>query len=330
MEISKIEVESRVTAVTVYQGRAMISRKATVTLKEGKHIVVFQALPADLDQDSIQVRGIGEAVLGECSFETEFFTEDVDARKRPLLNRQQQLMDDLDETALLIEESEKEKVFLEKIVKYVTTPAGHNTGPTVGPVAVSSSGESGGDKDLNGPAVPGQLDPSSWEGMLKLYHDKNAALDTLKLQSERQAREFVKELEKVNSELETLGSGIERSRNIIKVSLSKETAGDVTLELSYMLGGPSWRPVYNIRAAHDSDNLSLEYDALVNQKTGEDWEGVELKLSTARVNVAGTLPELHPWRLQFYRPAPIMRSDRSKRMADEEAMFGEMDERIRR
>lgn len=59
-----IEIESAVRSVTVYRGRAMITREAAASLGSGDHILVFPGLPADLDRDSLQVKGIGDAVLG--------------------------------------------------------------------------------------------------------------------------------------------------------------------------------------------------------------------------------------------------------------------------
>ena len=89
MEISELEVESKVSAVTVYQGRAMITRHVIVSLEEGNQVLIFTDLPEDLDRDSIQVKGTGEATLGECSYETEYFIEDVNSKKQFLLDKQQ-------------------------------------------------------------------------------------------------------------------------------------------------------------------------------------------------------------------------------------------------
>jgi len=96
------------------------------------------------------------------------------------------------------------------------------------------------------------------------------------------------------------------------------------IELSYMVSGPSWRPVYSIRASHESGNLNLEYDAQVQQGTGEDWVDVELKLSTARVNVSGTLPVLDSWRLHSYRPVPSTRMAKKRSRSGEDGLYGEM------
>ncbi|GAC1484859.1 MAG: hypothetical protein NVS2B12_39730 [Ktedonobacteraceae bacterium] len=48
------------------------------------------------------------------------------------------------------------------------------------------------------------------------------------------------------------------------------------------------------------------YLALVQQATGENWENVNLALSTARPSLSAVLPELKPWYLNVYAPPPPM------------------------
>ena len=73
--------------------------------------------------------------------------------------------------------------------------------------------------------------------------------------------------------------------------------------------------MYNLRFSSESDRLLFEYDAMVSQATGENWDNIDLKLSTARTSTSGTLPELDPWRINFLRPpAPAsLRSNMPKR-----------------
>ena len=281
------EVDSVVRYVTVYQGRAMITRQAEASLKAGDHMLAFADLPSDLDRDSLQVKGAGEAVLGECTFETEYFEEDVDGKRSPLLEERRRLSDGMDELNLQVARFAGEKAFLDRISALLTTPA------TGGPPPGS-----------NVPGPQSALDVSLWSGMTEFYRTKHAELDDLRLKAERRLREITEKIEVLDARLEDLGRSGQRSREVVKIGIRKKTAGKLTLYLSYLVPGPSWRPVYNLRATGDSDMLDLEYDAYVSQATGEDWSGTELKLSTARVNMSGLMPELYPWRLAIHRPRP--------------------------
>lgn len=301
MEKMRIEVESKISAVTVYQGWAMISRTASAELAAGKHTLVFTDLPASLDRDNIQVKGTGEATLGECIFETEYFVEDVNEKKRALQKKAQDLEDKRTEINLGIDACDSEKALIDKIANFVTTPAGATPAEGIGPAAAAGAA----------------LDVGGWEKMISFYHDQHGEIRNHLLASQKALREVERDLENVSAQLESLGDGVERSRNIIKVSLAKERAGQITLDLSYVITGPTWRPLYSLRASSDSDAISVEYDALVNQATGEAWQDVALKLSTARVNVSGVMPVLHPWRLAFYPPAPVRSAPKAKRRESE-------------
>ncbi|MFP4017280.1 MAG: DUF4139 domain-containing protein, partial [Halanaerobiales bacterium] len=78
--------------------------------------------------------------------------------------------------------------------------------------------------------------------------------------------------------------------------------GELVLDLSYMVYGPTWYPVYDIRVYSKLKNLKLEYNAMIKQATGEDWENTNISLSTARPAIGGQQPELSPWRIDIYHP----------------------------
>ncbi|MFJ6435309.1 mucoidy inhibitor MuiA family protein [Streptomyces sp. NPDC091416] len=81
----------------------------------------------------------------------------------------------------------------------------------------------------------------------------------------------------------------------IELTVRTAAAGPVGLRLSHLTPCALWRPAY--RAVLDGDELTLETDAMVWQRTGEDWSGVRLTLSTARSALAGDPPRLDEDRL---------------------------------
>ncbi|MEU4269728.1 DUF4139 domain-containing protein [Streptomyces sp. NPDC026092] len=81
----------------------------------------------------------------------------------------------------------------------------------------------------------------------------------------------------------------------VELTLETEAAGPVALSLSHLTPCALWRPAY--RAVLDGDALTLETDAIVWQRTGEDWSDVRLTLSTARSALATDPPRLREDRL---------------------------------
>ncbi|MGX1316431.1 uncharacterized protein (TIGR02231 family) [Streptomyces calvus] len=93
----------------------------------------------------------------------------------------------------------------------------------------------------------------------------------------------------------------------IELTVHAEAAGRAVLRLSHLTPCALWRPAY--RAVLDGDSLTLDTDAIVWQRTGEDWTDVRLTLSTARSARATEPPRLAEDRLTLEdRPAADRRT----------------------
>jgi len=88
--------------------------------------------------------------------------------------------------------------------------------------------------------------------------------------------------------------------------------GDIDVEISYRISGATWTPAYSLEADGPLRTGRFTMRALVVQATGEDWEGVQLALSTAPCARRLELPELPALRLgarqsqrrKAWRPLP--------------------------
>ncbi|MFI8823523.1 DUF4139 domain-containing protein [Streptomyces sp. NPDC053431] len=81
----------------------------------------------------------------------------------------------------------------------------------------------------------------------------------------------------------------------VELTVESAVAAPVGLRLTHLTPCALWRPAY--RAVLDGDSLTLETDAVVWQRTGEDWSDVRLTLSTARSALATDPPRLSEDRL---------------------------------
>ncbi|MFJ5832712.1 mucoidy inhibitor MuiA family protein [Streptomyces sp. NPDC093089] len=81
----------------------------------------------------------------------------------------------------------------------------------------------------------------------------------------------------------------------VELTVEASAAGPAELRLSHLTPCALWRPAY--RAVLDGGSLTVETDAMVWQRTGEDWSGVRLTLSTARSALATEPPRLAEDRL---------------------------------
>ena len=59
--VDTIMVKSKITDVTVFTEGAQVNRQASEKFIKGKHILVFERLPRELEPQSIQVKNISKA-----------------------------------------------------------------------------------------------------------------------------------------------------------------------------------------------------------------------------------------------------------------------------
>ncbi len=102
----------------------------------------------------------------------------------------------------------------------------------------------------------------------------------------------------------------------IELTVQAAAAGPAELRLSHLTPCALWRPAY--RAVLDGDALTLETEAVVWQRTGEDWSDVRLTLSTARSALATDPPRLGEDRLALQDRSAAERRTVDVEMREEE------------
>ncbi|MFE3517538.1 DUF4139 domain-containing protein [Streptomyces sp. NPDC059166] len=102
----------------------------------------------------------------------------------------------------------------------------------------------------------------------------------------------------------------------VELTVESSAAGHAELLVSHLVPCALWRPSY--RAALGSGSLTLETDAMVWQRTGEDWHDVRLTLSTARSALAADPPRLGEDRLTLTDRSPEERRSVQVELREEE------------
>lgn len=270
--------EAKVTAVTVYADRAEVTRHAKLHLEAGTHVLTFDNLPGATQLDSVRANGTGGFTLIDIRGETVQTAEIPNEKVRVLNDRIRGLERQRDELNRAVQRLAARKEALDKILGRLTTAG----------------------KDSPNP----DLDPTKWAGFVDYHATKLAALDEEALALTDKQRDNARDIDQARRELAELRGSAQRTRNIARVTVEAKAATDATIDLSYVVGGPSWEPSYDIRADVKAKTLEVAYNATVRQSTGEDWKGVSLRLSTAQPSVDGREPKLDPWFLRKLEPMP--------------------------
>lgn len=101
------------------------------------------------------------------------------------------------------------------------------------------------------------------------------------------------------------------------------TVEDVSISLTYRVPGARWAPSYTLRIESDAQ-AQLELRAVVAQRTGEDWTGAKLTVSTASWQAWHDLPRLDALRVGRSQP-PVARAGWRDPPPDPEGLYADHD-----
>jgi uncharacterized protein (TIGR02231 family) len=269
---------AKVARVTVYADRAEVVRRFATTLPAGEHALVFDALPGETDLSSVRVTGQGSFSLIDIRAETIQTLEVTDTQVRDLSAKLKAEQVKLQEVTQAQTRNAQRRASLDKVLGRLTAVGKESANP--------------------------DLDPAKWAGYLTYHVESLAKLDQETLGLKGRDDALRTEINRLERELIQLNGNRTKFRNVARVKIEVMQAGPQEFELTYVVAGPSWSPHYDVRADTVAKKLTVAYQAQVRQRTGEDWLGVSLRLSTAQPGVGGREPELAPWAL--YKAEPVV------------------------
>lgn len=276
------ELTTRVAAVTVYTDRARVTREGRAAVEVGACRLEIGELPLGIDGASVRAkaRGTARARLLGVELRRRTYAETPVETVRALEQKLEQLGD--------------QGAGLQAQLKLA------------GEERQAVRGLSGATDFYARGLARGTMKAADEVALLDALRQRAAELDQLELALAVRLRALGREQQLVTAQLAELKGARGRERYVATVELDVTQPGELVVELTYVLGGASWAPVYDLRLVEREGGAVLEvaYLTQVQQRTGEGWDGVELTLSTARPALGAQVPELQPWYLSPPLPRP--------------------------
>lgn len=262
--------------VVVFSDRAEVTRKANAACAGKSQRVTFSGLPTTMDVRTLRAEAAGRASVDGVTSRVVQLEESVDERRAKL-------------------EAERDRLYDER-------GALEDQLAEIGERAAASQGYGGYFKgllqeDLRNPKP--QL--ARWKSTLDLLAKEDLEARRRRVDVTQQIRTLDRRRDQVQRQLSTLSSSPTREALEVDVAVRCAGANQATVRLSYVLPGATWHPEYDVRFDANGNSgvgkgtVELTVSAIVQQATGEDWEGVQLVLSTAKPKLGAEAP----------RPAPL-------------------------
>ena len=261
---------SAVNRVTVYPSGVRIERSASVGLVRGINNVLITPLQGNIDQESITVSVDGNVMVMSVIPAVNFLESPAATAESDRLNRQRR-------------DLELKIAFQENLV-YVLNEEEQ---------ALKENRRIDGNPQLSGILY--------LRDVMDFYRQRLTEISTKRLELRREISDLNEELRRVNNQL----AGQRRTQRVpvteVKVLLDSPMEMTGRIRVSYFSGDAQWQPVYDVRVEDVNSPLRLQYKAGISQRTGENWDNVEIFLSSSGPLRGQQSPVLNPWRIDFPR-----------------------------
>jgi len=138
-------------------------------------------------------------------------------------------------------------------------------------------------------------------------------------QHKQSLEDLAGKIQEIQKQLDDL-TGAAKKRWQVNVYLVGKPQPKIELTFSYHIRNCSWRPTYTINALPAKSKAELNWYAQINQNTGIDWEGLELKIATAQVVTRPEPPFLRDWVIQPRKPIEYSKTRHKGVMAEDALM----------
>jgi len=273
-----IETKGTIEAVTVYRGQALVTRVIALDAPAGGHELTVTDLPARIVTSSLYASGDGGVQIRAVRYRTRAVREEPREQLRQLAEKirgvELELRKNLAEQKLL----KRKDAYLGKLETSTTAKIADND-------------------------AKGTLKPETIEGVTMFLFKQREQLAKRAFELGESQRQIQEQLTLLLRQRGELASRSTRTAREAVVFLDKQRPGETTVRLTYLVDGASWSPMYNCRSNGPGEKVALEYNALVQQTSGEGWDGVRLTLSTASPTMVADAPILTPlWLTLASRP----------------------------
>lgn len=262
------EVASEIREVTVFLRGAQVTRQASIRLSKGTTTLAFRELPLNIDPQSIQARGEGNFVILSLLHQVNYLASQ---RKSLQVKALQDSLRDYENQHALTGAMQSVMTHEENLL--------------------IANQQIGGD-------VKGVL-MSELKAAADFYRSRLTEIKKEQLSLSRESIRLQEQIERIRSQLKMLQADLNKptSEILVNVTCLENLAG--TLWITYAVTEAGWVPAYDLRAKDVQNPVNLAYNARVSQHTGEDWNKVAIRLSTANPQQRGEKPELQPWYVDF-------------------------------
>lgn len=266
--IHTIKTSSKIERVMVFISGGEEHRTASVSLKAGRNKIVFTDISTVADHKSVQFTGDKEFSLVSVSSEIDYLSfKDNNPRI-------QNLQDSLELMRLQVTDLQNEKDAYNQEKQLILK-----------------------NSDIKGENE--NLSVEELKAMATWYRMRIMELNKILTEYDQKITTINQTIWRYQNQLTELNYKETIRSNQIIVIVDVPSATTMNVDLKFIVSNCGWQANYDLSADNASGKIELKYKAKVFNNTGNDWNDVNLVLSTSDPNISASAPVLQPWYLNY-------------------------------
>jgi len=291
------DIKAALKHVTVYPDRAQLIHETAVDIPAGNSILKLGALSPYIDAQSIQVKGFGDFMILSVNHQNNYLQnlEELPEIKsiRTQIEALQLKVEDEKAAISILKEKEAFLVANRAILVKETT-----------------------------------FTIEQLKSVMDLYTNNMDQVTMTILKKNRLIKDYEKQIAVLQQQIADRIGKQQLPSGEISVSVSSEKPVSGKLTFSYVVTNAGWYPSYDIRVDDITKPVNIFYKANVFQNTGVAWKDVKLSFSNATPWIAGNVPTLSPWFIDYYVPVPVFRGKTLGASRSDAPVMMEMDANV--
>ncbi|HVT89260.1 MAG TPA: mucoidy inhibitor MuiA family protein [Tepidisphaeraceae bacterium] len=271
-----VESRGKVDAVTVYRGQALVTRLVDVPGPAGLKEMVVVDLPEQVQPGSIYAEAVDGIEVRSVSYRVRPVENDVREEVQKLQQQIQAMADKIAASQRHLQVLQAQGEYLSKLEQFT---AGTSTAEL----------------------TKGVLNAETLQKMTQFQFEQRSRICDEELKLNGELRGLNEQMDTLKRELGQIATSSSKlSREAVVFCNVAGAAG--RLRLRYLVAAATWQPSYNIRAGSAGDKVTVEYLGSIQQMSGEDWEDVQMTLSTATPSLVAKAPILTELAINLAKP----------------------------
>ena len=279
--------------VTVFPDRAQMTHETSVDIPAGKTVLKLGGLSPYIDAQSIQVKGYGDFMILSVNHQNNYLENLEELPEIKSIRSQIEVLQ-------LKVEDEKAAISIlkEKEAFLVANRAvmDKKTSFTI----------------------------EQLKSVMDLYTSNMDQVTMTVLKKNRLIKDYEKQIAALQKQVADRIGKQQLPSGEISVAVNSEKPVTGKLTFAYVVSNAGWYPSYDIRVDDITKPVNIFYKANVFQNTGVQWKDVKLSFSNATPWIAGDVPILYPWFVDFYNPVPMVLRGKSAGIRSEAPAAMEM------